>query len=167
MTDLYDMTEYEEGWREKPYYCSERFPTVGFGFRIGPKDAPLSQYQFTLPRTAGEVWLRCLMNGYIDKVESQPQYMNIKAAWHYLRNGSNYPTPMQDPRCCVLLNMIHQMGLDGVAAFKNTLQFIAQGDFTKAATNMLASKWASQTPIRANRAAKMMKTGQWASEYKA
>lgn len=164
---MYDMTEFEEGWREKPYYCTERFPTVGFGFRIGPKDAPLSQYQFTLPRTAGEVWLRCLMNTYVEKIESNPAYAGVRAAYRHLVATSTAGSPFQDPRICVLLNMIHQMGLDGVAAFKNTLQFIAQGDFTKAATNMLASKWASQTPVRANRAAKMMKTGVWAPEYRA
>lgn len=165
MTDLYDMTEYEEGWRGYPYYCTERFPTVGFGFRIGPKDAPLSMYQFTLPRTAGEVWLRCLMDTYVEKIKTTPAYIGILAAYNRLQVQAT-GAPYSDPRICVLLNMIHQMGLDGVAAFKNTLQFIAQGDYTKAATNMLASKWASQTPIRANRAAKMMKTGQWAPEYK-
>ena len=61
--------------------------------------------------------------------------------------------------------MCFQMGVDGVDAFRNTLRFMEQGDYTKAATNMLASKWAKQTPVRAERHAKQMRSGQWAPEY--
>ena len=55
------LIKYEEGWRPKPYLCSEGYPTAGFGFKLGPKNAPLSYYTFTLPLSAGEAWLTSLL----------------------------------------------------------------------------------------------------------
>lgn len=165
MTDLYTMTEFEEGWSAKPYLDTEGFPTVGFGFRIGPKGAPLAQYQFMLPRTAGEVWLRCLMNDYVSRINAIPAYAGINAAYRRLLSEAGVGGPYADPRICVLLNMAHQMGLDGLAAFVNTLAAVSRGEYSLAADSMLASKWAKQTPVRAKREAEIMRTGQWPAEY--
>lgn len=60
-----------------------------------------------------------------------------------------------------LLNMSFQMGVDGLLAFKNTLEMIRKGDYAGAAKGMLVSKWAEQTPERAHRLAEQMKTGVW------
>lgn len=168
MTDIYDLKEFEEGFREKPYYCTEGYPTIGHGFRIGPKGAPLSQYTFKLPRTASEVWVRCYLDDMVLQIETRPQYALIRTALNALRakalaGVSDY----SDPRISVLLSMGYQMGLDGLAQFTNTLSFMVQGDYTKAAVNMLASKWAKQTPNRAARHAEQMRSGNWAPEYPA
>lgn len=64
-------------------------------------------------------------------------------------------------RQAVLIGMAFQMGTDGLLAFKNTLAKIQAGDFDGAAENMLLSKWATQTPERAKRMAKQMRTGAW------
>lgn len=61
----------------------------------------------------------------------------------------------------VLLNMAFQMGVDGLMGFKNTLAMIERGDYDGAATGMLASLWATQTPQRAQRMADQMRSGQW------
>lgn len=55
--------------------------------------------------------------------------------------------------------MAYQMGVAGLAGFKNTLAMIADGDFGGAASGMLNSKWAKQTPNRARRHADVMRTG--------
>ena len=39
MSNITSLLQYEEGFREKPYVCSEGYPTVGTGIRIGPKGA--------------------------------------------------------------------------------------------------------------------------------
>lgn len=161
MPDIFDLFEKEEGWRDRPYYCSEGYPTVGFGFKIGPKGAPLAHYTFTLPRTAGEVWLRCYLDTMCEQITKFTAVNAALKAMAARGTGSLYA----DPRCAVLLSMCYQMGVDGVDAFRNTLRFMEQGDYTKAAVNMLASKWAKQTPDRAQRHAKQMQTGQWAPEY--
>jgi lysozyme len=162
MTDIFSLLEFEEGFSEKPYYCSEGYPTVGFGIRIGPKGAALSNYTFTLPRTAAEVWTRCYMDEMVARLVRYPHLNAALMALESKSTGALY----SDPRCCVLLSMCYQMGEKGVADFVNTLKFMHDGNYVKAAVNMLASKWARQTPNRAGRHAKQMQTGQWAAEYK-
>lgn len=61
----------------------------------------------------------------------------------------------------VLLNMSFQMGVDGLLEFKNTLARVRAGNFDGAASGMLNSKWATQTPARAQRLAEQMRTGVW------
>lgn len=61
----------------------------------------------------------------------------------------------------VLVNMAFQMGVDGLLGFKNTLAMIERGHYQAAAAGMLNSKWAKQTPARANRLSVQMATGVW------
>ena len=68
---------------------------------------------------------------------------------------------LDDARRGVLLNMSFQMGVDGLLGFKNTLRMVEDADYMGAARNMLLSKWADQTPERANRMAEQMRTGIW------
>lgn len=68
---------------------------------------------------------------------------------------------LDEARQGVLLNMSFQMGVTGFLKFKNTLALIKEGRYTGAATAMLQSKWAKQTPKRAARLAKQMLTGEW------
>jgi lysozyme len=68
---------------------------------------------------------------------------------------------LDDARQGVLLNMSFQLGVAGLLAFKNTLEHVRLGQYSKAAELMLQSKWASQTPARASRLAKQMETGEW------
>lgn len=67
-----------------------------------------------------------------------------------------------DPaRQVALMSMAFQLGVDGLAGFTNTLAAVWRGDFTSAAGGMLSSKWALQTPERAIRLARMMRTGRF------
>jgi len=59
----------------------------------------------------------------------------------------------------VLYSMAYQLGVDGLAAFNETLKMVAAGDFSGAANGMLNSLWARQTPGRARRHAEVMRTG--------
>lgn len=68
---------------------------------------------------------------------------------------------LDDARKGVLLNMSFQLGVDGLLGFKNTLAMVQAGDYTGAARGMLQSKWATQTPERAQRLAEQMRTGVW------
>jgi lysozyme len=166
MTDFYDLIDHEEGYRLKPYLCSEGYPTVGLGQRIGPKGASLSQYQFTVPRAVAEVWVRCNLDDLTTQIDTNPAYVDIRRALNKLRSlTAPGVSDYADPRICVLLSMCYQMGLDGVAKFKNTLGHIAQASWGNAKAGMLASLWAKQTPNRAKRHAQTMLNGQWPAEY--
>lgn len=68
---------------------------------------------------------------------------------------------LDEARQGVLVNMSFQLGVEGLLAFKNTLAEVRAGNYEKAAELMLMSKWATQTPERAQRLAKQMKTGEW------
>lgn len=68
---------------------------------------------------------------------------------------------LSEPRKAVLLNMSFQLGVNGLMQFTNTLRMIKEDDFDGAATGMLQSKWASQTPARAKRLSEQMRTNTW------
>lgn len=78
-----------------------------------------------------------------------------------LRKRLPWVSDLDQVRYGVLLNMAFQMGVDGLLKFTNTLQLIKDAKYTFAADNMLKSKWADQTPARAQRLAKQMRTGVW------
>jgi len=68
---------------------------------------------------------------------------------------------VDDARKGVLLNMAFQMGVEGLMGFTNTLGLIEKGSYAAASRAMLSSKWATQTPARAQRLSKQMETGEW------
>ena len=152
MTSIISLIEYEEGWRDKPYICSEGYPTIGYGFKLGPKGASLKQYQFSIPKQAGVVWMGCLITELTADLADHP------------RIGPAYRA-CDDCRRAVLISMAYQMGLDGLAKWKNTLAAIVAQDWDKAAAAMLNSLWAKQTPKRAKRHADQMRSGVWCPLY--
>lgn len=70
-------------------------------------------------------------------------------------------TKLDPARRGVLVNMAFQMGVSGLLGFKNTLALIEGGKYQEAAKAMLESKWAKQTPARANRLSRQMADGVW------
>lgn len=68
---------------------------------------------------------------------------------------------LNEARQAVLVAMAFQMGLNGLLGFRNTLAAVRDGRFEHAAELMLQSKWATQTPKRAQRMAHQMRTGEW------
>jgi len=146
MSQIIHVLRFEEGFKPKPYIDSEGFPTAGTGFKIGPKGAPLSNYTFTIPQEVNDVWLQCLVNDTIAKMNTYP---TIVAALKQCN----------DARRDVLISMAYQMGAGGLVGFKNTLAMMAAGNFSGAADGMLNSLWAKQTPARAKRQSDVMRSG--------
>ncbi len=70
---------------------------------------------------------------------------------------------LSGPRKGVMVNMAFNLGRKGLAGFKNTLRYIAAGNYEQAAENMLKSKWSLQVKGRANRLAHRMKTNTYAA----
>ena len=153
MPNITSLLQYEEGFREKPYLCSEGYPTVGTGIRIGPNGADLKNYEFTVPREVDAVWLQSILNRTMRDMLSNER---IAKAMNVLDAA----------RTAVLVSMAYQMGVAGLAQFKNTLYLVETKQFEEAAKAMLDSKWARQTPNRARRHAEQMRSGLWCTEYK-
>ena len=146
MPNITSFLQYEEGFREKLYLCSEGYPTVGTGIRIGPKGADLKNYEFTVPREVDAVWLQSILNSTMRSMLSNER---IAKAMNVL----------DEARTAVLVSMAYQMGVGGLAQFKNTLYLVETKQFEEAAKAMLDSKWAKQTPNRAKRHAEQMRSG--------
>lgn len=126
----------DEGYRLKPYYCSNGYPTIGYGTKIGPKDAPLDMYVFSLPEPAAAALLITVVDELFDELMA-------KLPWF-----KDAPNALQ----MVLICMAYQLGIEGVMGFRNTLIMMANGDYQQAAKEMLNSKWfRSDSPARAKR----------------
>ena len=110
-----DLLCFEEGYRAEPYYCSEGYPTIGIGTRIGPKGAALVNYQMRWSRDVAYAHLREEVKAIEDKIGAYPWFQ-----------GCN------DPRRAVLVSMAYQMGVSGLLGFKNTLQLIEAGSYAAA-----------------------------------
>ena len=78
-----------------------------------------------------------------------------------LANRLPWISKLDPARKGVLINMAFQMGVTGLLGFKNTLAMVESGRYRDAAKGMLESKWATQTPARANRLSRQMETGIW------
>lgn len=67
---------------------------------------------------------------------------------------------LDENRRTILQAMAFQMGVAGLLSFRKTLQAVRTGDYALAAKGIRGSKWAQQTPGRAERMAKAMETGE-------
>lgn len=133
---LKDFLEKEEGFRARPYRCTAGALTVGFGTNL---DAGITRRQ-----------AEALMT-----LEIEEDILPV------LRKNLPWFDTLNEVRQTVLISMAYQMGTKGLLGFKTTLMYIGQGNYAAAATQMLSSKWARQTPNRARRQAEMMRTGEW------
>jgi lysozyme len=127
----------DEGYRRSAYPDHLGFLTIGVGRCIDArKGAGLDEEEaeFLLSRD----------------ISSREVALSAQFPWF---------SALSETRRAVLTSMAFQLGLAGLAAFRNTLRAVEEGRFADAATSMLASKWASQTPLRAHRLAEVMKSG--------
>jgi lysozyme len=136
----------DEGLRLKPYTDTVGKNTIGVG------------------RNLDDVGITKLEAMYLLENDISRAIRDLVAALDWF--------PLLDPvRQCVLVNMAFNLGVGnskrGLLSFQNTLAAIASGDYAAAADGMLRSKWAKQVGHRAERLAKMMRTGQWLDEANA
>jgi len=137
--DLKQQLLREEGSESCAYQDTLGFWTIGVGRLIDPKKGGgLSQDE-----------IEYLLDNDIKKITEK------------VHKFLPWVSKLNEPCQSVLLQMTFQMGLRGLLGFKRTLGSIEDGQFAEAAAEMLESKWAKQTPERANRLATQMETGEW------
>ena len=124
MKDLLNRIKHHEGYRKSVYKCTEGYDTIGYGFAI--KDLEMDE------DIAEEILLR--------KVEKLIKRVRSKFDWL-----DSVPREVQG----VLVEMSYQMGLSGVSKFKKALHAMQMFQWKLAATELLDSRWAKQTPNRA------------------
>lgn len=96
---------------------------------------------------------------WTDSQATAALHASIQAAEAALDDKLPWWRSMCDARQDVLVQMVFQLGINGVLAFHRTLGAMHDHDYAGAAKGMLQSLWARQTPARADRLAKIMETG--------
>ena len=120
---LIDEIKLHEGFRSKPYKCTEGYLTIGYGQRLD---------YIEVDEETAEKWL-------MEKVDKIKNKLDLKFSWY-----SKAPQEVQD----IVVNMSYQMGVSGFSKFKKTIKYLEQGLYHKASTEMLDSLWSRQTPER-------------------
>lgn len=147
--DVRKVLEQEEGFRKTAYYCTEGYPTIGIGWKIGSKGQPLEDFS-------------CMV---IDRDTARTQMIkSVQSIAESIDNRMPEFSLLNEARKSVLISMAYQMGVTGLFQFKNMIKAIVDGDFDKAYGEGLDSRWAKQTPDRAVRHMNTLRSGDW-SEY--
>lgn len=126
----------EEGYRQFPYRCTAGKLTIGYGFNLD--DTGLS-----VPESAAILHMR------IDELRT---ILAKRLPWF---------SALNEARQAALLSMAYQMGLAGLLKWQRTLGHLASGDYESAATEMVKSRWYTQTRDRARRTCYMMRYGRF------
>ena len=133
----------EEGFSSSEYYCSQGYVTTGFGRKVSnTKYLPLSDNKVT--KSSEILFVKSKISEIIPQLSKK-----FPKAW----------TNCNDAQKAILISMTYQLGLNGVSAFTKMWKALDIKDWTLAYKEMLNSKWARQTPNRANRHAKQILTG--------
>lgn len=149
MSKLFDLLKFEEGYREKAYHCTEGYPTIGIGTKLGPKGTPLDYYTFSVSEKSAKEMLNDELRGFVSKLISQEWYLKLNR-----------------DRQIIIKSMCYQMGYSGVMKFKKMISAAEAQDWSEMSKQALDSRWAKQTPKRANRHAEVLLTGNLDEVYK-
>ena len=122
---LLEAVKLSEGFRDRVYKDTLGIDTIGYGFAI--KDLVLDE-------DISEMILRRKLDSLIERVNKRFKWV------------SELPIEAQD----VIYEMCYQLGITGVSKFKKTLIYLENFEYKMASKEMLDSKWARQTPNRAN-----------------
>lgn len=150
MTDWEKRLEFHEGFREKPYYCSEGKLTIGIGHNT--ESRPFTEEE---KKAIGD-WKKGITKNMAYMILRNDMEICLKdlrklGFWYYLDNERRY----------ALLDMCFQMGYDGLCKFKKMLEAIRVKDYSEASRQCLDSNYHRQTPKRCERIAKLIRTGVW------
>lgn len=134
MPDYKSKIESEEGYKSKPYRCSEGKLTIGIGHNLDANG---------------------LSDAVIALIFKEDEAQAINDAKALVSNFSD----LSDNRKIVLVDMAFQMGKGRLSGFINMIQAIEIEAWNVAAIEMLDSRYSRQTPERAKRNADLMKKG--------
>lgn len=153
MITLYEKQQrliFHEGLKLNPYRCSRNYLTIGVGRNL--ETNPLNEAE---KRVVGDVWggitknaALFLLRNDIERLENQCSEL---ICWGVL----------DDERRYALLDMSFQLGFKGLSKFKKMLSALEKKDYVAASKECMDSNYAKQTRTRAERIARLIKTGVW------
>ena len=121
-----------EGFKSKPYFCTQGYPTIAYGKRLDYLD---------VDEDTGKKWL--LQDAVLldDRLSKEFRWYNAS------------PKEVK----VVVLDLCYQLGVRGFKKFRKTIDFLNRGLYYEASIELLDSLYAKkQTPNRANRNSKRL-----------
>lgn len=141
MTSLADLLKIHEGFESHAYKCTANKTTIGIGRNIDPTGG--------IGITEAEALY--LLNNDIDRCR-----LELEIAFDFFKDLD----PVRSDAC---INMVFNLGLPVFKTFTNTLKYLSEGKWDKAADAALDSKWAQQVGLRAFQVSEMIRTGKYPS----
>ena len=127
---IIDTIKENEGLKLKAYTCTEGKITIGYGRNLEGRGITQEEADY-------------LFENDIERLTDSFMSSDILSEWPEVN--------------IVLFDMAYQMGLAGLMKFKNMLAAIKVQDYNLAAHELLDSKYAKQTPGRAQRNAQLLR----------
>ena len=135
--ELKEQIKHHEGFRDTIYKDSLGFATIGYGHLVLPDD----QYK------EGETYSKEQLTDQFDEdfSKAKNQALDLIGDISLVHQAK-----------CIIIEMVFQLGVGGVSKFKKMWEALSKGDYTEASFQMMDSRWAKQTPSRAESLSKAM-----------
>lgn len=137
--NLVEQLRRDEGEKLSAYQDHLGYWTIGVGILIDARKGG----GITLEESA------YLLN---NRISAKATELSVKLPWF---------SSLDQIRRAALTNMAFQLGVAGVLGFPSMLKALKEGRWDDAEKHALDSLWAKQTPERAKRVAKQLRTGEW------
>ena len=138
-TDLMERIKKHEGFVPKIYKDSLGFATIGYGHLVLPEE------QWEEGKEYSKEQLEHVFKN---------DFNNALAHANSLMDGMD----LDDKAREVIIEMVFQLGVGGVGKFKKMWEALKNKDYGEASFQMMDSRWAKQTPNRAESLSKVMRS---------
>ena len=138
-TDLMERIKKHEGFVPKIYKDSLGFATIGYGHLVLPEEQWEEGKEYSKEQLE-----------HVFKTD----FNNAVAHATSLMDGMN----LDDKAREVIIEMVFQLGVGGVGKFKKMWEALKNKDYGEASFQMMDSRWAKQTPRRAEDLSKIMRS---------
>lgn len=135
--ELKEQIKHHEGFRDTIYKDSLGFATIGYGHLVLPND----------PYEEGKTYSKEELSDQFDEDFSKAKNQALDLIGII---------PLVHKAQCIIIEMVFQLGVGGVSKFKKMWEALSKGDYTEASFQMMDSRWAKQTPSRAESLSKAM-----------
>ena len=150
MEKIIKRLEFHEGCVLKPYICPAGKKTIGIGHNVEARPftdeekKAIGDWEKGITKNMAYMICRNDVNLCLKDLKTLP-------FWKQLDEERQY----------ALIDICFNIGFAGLKKFKKMLKALAVKDYLTASTELLDSKYATQTGKRAKRIAKLIKTGVW------
>jgi len=138
-TDLMERIKKHEGFVPKIYKDSLGYATIGYGHLVLPEEQWEEGKEYSKEQLE-----------HVFKTD----FNNAVGQATGLMDGMD----LNDKAREVIIEMVFQLGIGGVGKFKKMWEALRKKDYGEASFQMMDSRWAKQTPNRAESLSKVMRS---------